>query len=312
MLLAFLMKLPAQLPTLDGITLQRLLRRQTLEPAIKILKFLLGILAFLLLVGIIVEAITMYLSTTENAAVLSQSVESARARVQALREAPVKKVDLSVITKKNILGPLTVPTPSSRADTVAKSAPKTPMNLIGTYVTKGEAPYAIIEEDKKKLQDVFGVGDMVFNEAKVLSITADRVELERAGQREVLTLDDTQGKGVDFKGGIVAMDNDRFMVEEAEVDRALENLPMLLTQARAVPYFRDGQAAGLRLFAVKTGSLYEKLGLKNGDILKSINDNSLSDLSQAMQLFERLKTERSIKITLERNSEDKEFNYEIK
>jgi general secretion pathway protein C len=162
------------------------------------------------------------------------------------------------------------------------------------------------------VQDVFGVGDMVFNEAKVLSISSDQVELERGGQREVLTLDDTQGKGVDFKGGIVAMENDRFIVEEAEVDRALENLPMLLTQARAVPYFRDGRAAGLRLFAVKTGSLYEKLGLKNGDILKSINDNSLSDLSQAMQLFERLKTERSIKITLERNSEDKEFNYEIK
>ena len=79
-----------------------------------------------------------------------------------------------------------------------------------------------------------------------------------------------------------------------------------------MPYFRDGKPAGLRLFAVKTGSLYEKLGLKNGDILKSINENSLSDLSQAMQLFERLKSERSIKITLERNSEDKEFNYEVR
>ena len=87
---------------------------------------------------------------------------------------------------------------------------------------------------------------------------------------------------------------------------------MLLTQARAVPYFRDGRAAGLRLFAVKSGSLYEKLGLKNGDILKTINGSSLADLSQAMQLFEKLKSERSIGITLERNSEDKEFKYEIR
>ncbi|NDC38298.1 MAG: hypothetical protein EBZ48_09635 [Proteobacteria bacterium] len=306
------MKLLASLPPLDGITLQRLLRRQTLEPMVRISKMILGVLAFLLLVGIIAEAIGMYLSTTSATTVLSQSVDAAKGRVQALRDMPTKKVELAVITKKNILGPLTAPTPATRPDTSAKAAPKTPMNLIGTYVAQGEAPYAIIEDDKKKIQDVFGIGDMAFNEAKVLSITAEQVEIERGGQREVLTLDDTQGKGADFKGGIASLDNNRFIIEEAEVDRALENLPMLLTQARAVPYFRDGRAAGLRLFALKTGSLYEKLGLKNGDILKSINENSLSDLSQAMQLFERLKSERSIKITLERNSEDKEFNYEIR
>ena len=87
---------------------------------------------------------------------------------------------------------------------------------------------------------------------------------------------------------------------------------MLLTQARAVPYFKDGRSIGLRLFAIKTGSLYEKLGLKNGDILKSINGNSLGDLSQAMKLFEQLKQERSISVMLERDKQDKEFRYQIR
>ena len=40
---------------------------------------------------------------------------------------------------------------------------------------------------------------------------------------------------------------------------------MLLTQARAVPYFKQGKSVGLRLFAIKAGSLFEKIGLKNGD-----------------------------------------------
>jgi general secretion pathway protein C len=306
------MKIAAAIPNFDSFTLQRLLRKHNLELIIRATKLVLAGLAFVLLVALITEAITVYLNTVSVTSNLSQGVEAAKMRAQVSKEAPVKKADLTVITKKNILGPLTVPTPPGRPDASAKLAPKTPLNLIGTYVTSGESPYAIIEDDKKKIQDVFGLGELVFGEAKVVGIESDRVELDRSGQREILTLDDTMGKGTDFKGGIAALDNDRFVVEEAEIDRALENLPMLLTQARAVPYFRDGKATGLRLFAVKSGSLYEKLGLRNGDILKTINGNSLADLSQAMQLFERLKSERSISITLERNSEDKDFKYDIR
>jgi general secretion pathway protein C len=68
----------------------------------------------------------------------------------------------------------------------------------------------------------------------------------------------------------------------------------------------------LRLFAIKTGSLYEKVGLRNGDILKSINGNSLGDISQALKLFEKLKEERSITLLLERAKKEREFRYTIR
>ena len=44
-----------------------------------------------------------------------------------------------------------------------------------------------------------------------------------------------------------------------------------------------GQSIGMRLFAIRTGSLYEKLGLKNGDIILAVNENSLSDPAQAFE-----------------------------
>ena len=87
---------------------------------------------------------------------------------------------------------------------------------------------------------------------------------------------------------------------------------MLLTQARAVPYFKDGQSVGLRLFAIKTGSLFSEIGLKNGDILKDINGSSLADITQAIKLFEQLKQERSINLKLERGKQEVVYNYEIK
>ena len=101
------------------------------------------------------------------------------------------------------------------------------------------------------------------------------------------------------------------MVGEQELNKALENLPLLLTQARAVPYFKDGRPIGVRLYAIKPDSIFSKLGLQNGDILKSINGNNLDDFNQAVKLFEKLRDEKSIAVTLERNGTTREFKYQV-
>lgn len=222
---------------------------------------------------------------------------------------PVPAPDWSAISQRKPFGTL---------GAVAISAPVKPtpppsplmLSLIGTFITKGQEPYAIIEDKKKNTQDMFVLEQSVFDQATLKKIYQDRVEIERNGKLEVLKLDDLGGGGAG--AGIVSSGADDFVIEEAELDKGLENLPLLLTQARAVPYFKDGRAIGLRLFAIKTGSLYEKVGLKNGDILKNINGNSLGDISQALKLFEQLKQERSINLILERDKQDREFKYTIR
>ncbi len=193
----------------------------------------------------------------------------------------------------------------------APTPPPSPLmlSLIGTFLTQGQEPYAIIEDKKKNEQEMFLIGDSIFEQATLKKIYLDRVEVERNGKLEVLRLDEIAGNA---GAGIVNAGADDFVVEEAELDKGLENLPLLLTQARAVPYFKDGRSIGLRLFAIKTGSLYEKVGLKNGDILKTINGNNLGDISQALKLFEQLKQERSINLTLERDKQEREFKYTIR
>jgi general secretion pathway protein C len=191
--------------------------------------------------------------------------------------------------------------------------PQTPLSLtlIGTFITKGEEPYAIIEDKKKQSQDIFALNQLIFGQATLKQIHQDHVEIERDGKLEILKLDDL-GSPPPAGSGVASVGADEFIVEEAELDKGLENLPLLLTQARAVPYFKEGRSVGLRLFAIKNGSLYEKIGLKNGDILKAINGNNLGDISQALKLFEQLKQERSINLVLEREKQDREFKYTIR
>ncbi len=224
---------------------------------------------------------------------------------------PVKSErDVMNVTKREIFGPLgraVAPPP------VATAAPVTPLSLtlIGTFLTGGENPYAIIEDKKKQNQDVFIINQSIFGQATLKKIFQDKVEIDRDGRTEILKLDDLGGGGSESAGGI-SNSGDDFVVDEAELDKGLENLPLLLTQARAVPYFKEGRSIGLRLFAIKSGSLYEKIGLKNGDILKTINGNNLGDISQALKLFEQLKQERSISLVLEREKADREFKYQIR
>ena len=285
---------------------EHLARRDFLEATAKSVTLVLGLAC----VALIALTAKSSIETRLNAAALLNKLETISTNARPVEPPkPVEGTDFSVIASRSIFGPLTQITNTRPAAPVVVA--KDPLTLIGTFVTAGEPPYAIIEDDKKKLQDVFGVGEPLFGDGKVKKIMVDRVEIERGGQTETLVLD-IDSAGSDDGGSSSGANSDLVVVPETEYTQALDNLPLLLTQARAVPYFKDGKPQGLRLFAVKAGSFYERLGLKNGDVLKTINGNSLADLSQAMQLLEKLRTERSFSIAVERNSEPRDLRYEIR
>ncbi len=222
-----------------------------------------------------------------------------------------RRMDVDAMSAKNLFGDLT-PKTAVNKESAVKPAPQMQLALVGTFIADDvHESYAIIEDQKKKEQQDFSLNDTVFGEARLKAIFPDKVELNRNGTIEILKLDDTGdgSSGPATEGGLPV---DDFTVPENEVETALQNLPLLLTQARAVPYFKGGQSVGLRLFAIKTGSLYEKVGLKNGDILKAINGSSLSDITQAAKLFETLKQEKNISVNVERNREERVFRYQIR
>lgn len=299
---------------LDSLRLNRLLRKSSVDAAVLTLKVVVALLAIILLLLFIQEGISGFLNTRRAVSQLDEQMSSSTALAAGRQQVArgEAQVDYAAIVNSKIFGQLGVQS-GPTTPVAAKPVSTIALELIGTFLSDGQAPYAIIEDKKKKTQDVFVLKDMIFGEAKLVAILTDRVEIERNGKIEVLKLDDAPDtSGEAPRGGVSATGENQFAVDEAELDTALQNLPLLLTQARAVPYFREGRAIGLRMFAIRSGSLFEKVGLRNGDILKSINGNSLADLSQAMKLFERLKEERSLSVTLERNNEETEFKYQIK
>lgn len=291
----------------SAFNINNLLRAEVVATLVRALRVLLIIIVFVLCVQIVRTLLDSRISSA-----LTSSLANPSSTTTAPDEQPraVARKDYSEIVKRNLFGPLEVKAPQA----VATPRPATPLalELIGTFVSEGSAPTAIIENKKKNEQDVFNLQESIFGEAKLVAIYADRVEIERNGQIETLSLEEIPHAPSAAEGGVVSVGEDRFVVAGEELDKALSNMPLLLQQARAVPYFKDGKSVGLRLFALKPESLFTKIGLKNGDILKNINGSSLADLSQALKLFEDLKQERNFTLELERNQETREFKYDIR
>jgi general secretion pathway protein C len=180
--------------------------------------------------------------------------------------------------------------------------------LIGTFLSNSRDSYAILQNKTKGDQDVFLKGDAVFDGGDLVEITANSVTLNKDGRLEQLFLE--EGETSSSPVGAIDSTAETVVVSESEVQEALNNLPLLLTQARTVPYFSNGQRDGRRIFAIRSGSFFEKIGLVNGDIIKSINGTDLNDDGKALELFEEFKSARTLSLRLVRNRAEKAITYE--
>ncbi len=62
---------------------------------------------------------------------------------------------------------------------------------------------------------------------------------------------------------------------------------------------------------VKNGSVFEQLGLQKGDILTEANGIKISSYKDALKLYKKIDTIKVFKLTILRNNEEKELEYEI-
>jgi len=113
-------------------------------------------------------------------------------------------------------------------------------------------------------------------------------------------------KGVK-KTGAYAYEIDRKML-----DTQLADLSKLGSQARIVPNYRGGKYQGFKLVGVRPGSLYRSIGIRSGDVIKSINGKAIDSPNKAIELFEKLKNSTSIELDFERRGQPKTLNYSIK
>ena len=198
------------------------------------------------------------------------------------------------------------------------------VKLWGTALAHDPAlSYAIIEDQAARRQLLYRVGDTVLEVATLARVEWDRVILSRDGGEEVLEISSARASGKDAapaSAGAPAAGGERirktadnkFLIDRRELESTVANINEVFTQARAVPFFENGKTVGFRVFAIKPGSVFEKIGLQNGDVINRVNGVELTDPTKAISLFTELQNEGHIAVDLQRNKQAKNFSYEIR
>jgi general secretion pathway protein C len=199
--------------------------------------------------------------------------------------------------------------------------------------------YCIIEDLTTRKQELYRINDAVAGSASVKQIEWDRVILDRDGQDEILELANPEGGapggtsrfaaasrfsgpgaasttastgGASSDPHIQQVSDNQFVIDRSEVDSALDNMNQLFTQIRAVPHFEGGRSTGFRLFAIRQNSIFDKIGLKNGDIIQRINGADLSDPARALALFQELRNEQNLTVDIVRNKQNQTLSYQFR
>ena len=114
------------------------------------------------------------------------------------------------------------------------------------------------------------------------------------------------------ESGVNRISESQYTIDRKEVDDALSNMNEVMTQARIVPSFKNGKSNGFKLFSIKPGSIYSKIGLQNGDVIQKINGYEMNSPDKALEIYQKLKESDNVAIELQRRGQGMSFNYSIR
>ena len=108
--------------------------------------------------------------------------------------------------------------------------------------------------------------------------------------------DDNSSSKIDLK----KLGPGKFEVSRAQVQQTMENPAQFFSQMRALPHFVNGKTDGFSISQVQPGSVFQQIGLQDGDLLTSIQGQPVTNPMQAMGLIQAVKTASAIDLTVNR------------
>jgi type II secretion system protein C len=221
---------------------------------------------------------------------------------------------------------------------------KLDITLIGTSLLSVGKPFIIVETTDGD-QSLYRQGETIPNVGRVLSIGRDEAIVLHDGRRVALRIPDSVEGGnsrqpsmfgvhhhgfrraprqwphpgrfqrhgaVSSKAGVERVSSNRYTIGRDTVDRDLSNMSSLFAQIRAVPNLQKGSTSGFRLSQIQPGSIFQQIGLEDGDIVTGAQGQTVNDPMRAMALLNSLRSSPAISLSLIRNGSPMQLYYTIR
>jgi len=191
------------------------------------------------------------------------------------------------------------------------------LKLWGTVTGDKRKAYAVIEETKENRQDLYRLGDTVQG-ATVKLILREKVVLRVNGKDEVLEIEEMLGEEKFVKPSKSSKPSrpprsQNITLKRSQIDTAVKDINSLMNQVKISPNFdENGKPDGLVLKSIKPKSIFRKMGLRSGDVIKGVDGKDIESVDDALKLYESLNSSSSLQLQVKRRGELKNINYNIR
>jgi general secretion pathway protein C len=197
------------------------------------------------------------------------------------------------------------------------NAPPSSANLMlaGTIATQDPKHGVAIVSDGGAPSKVYSVGDNVSG-ASLHSVYLDHVILDRNGLLETLTLPRQMPPArapLQRRTGMVGSDP-RTAVAVENIRHLVQQDPTILDQVmRTVPSYDStvGKLRGFRAYPGRNRQIFNKLGLRPGDLVTAINGTTLDDPQRSQEVFNTIQSSDRVTVTIERAGQKQDITLNI-
>jgi general secretion pathway protein C len=288
---------------------------------------------------LLIAVLAYFLALSVNDIILGRVAGSARPLVPSLigaePSAPVvhPRSFYEAISKRDIFNLVPV------VEAPAEVATNLHIRLLGTSSLTLSQPFIIVEDDNNHEQSLYRLGDDIPDAGKLVSVYKNHAIIDHQGHRTKLEMPTDQNAapsemlrpfGLPIQpgrllrrnflrgrssgqNGVRQIDPNRYVVDRSTVNNNLSNMAALFTEIRAVPNLgADGASHGFKLSEIQPDSIFQQIGLRDGDILTGVGGQNVGDPAKAIQLLSSLRSQSSISLTVMRGGQPVQFQYNIR
>jgi general secretion pathway protein C len=116
----------------------------------------------------------------------------------------------------------------------------------------------------------------------------------------------------ELNAGITQVSDTQYSVARGLLDKVLSAQAELMRAARVIPYEENGRVVGVKVYGIRRAALLGKLGIQNGDVLRTINGFDLSSPDTALEAYTKLREMDHFSIAMVRRGQPRTMEYNVK
>lgn len=115
----------------------------------------------------------------------------------------------------------------------------------------------------------------------------------------------------DLDAGITRISDTEYRIERGLANRILEHRAEL-PPVRAMLHEEHGRIIGVKVYGIRRNGVLSRLGVQNGDVLRTINGFDLTSLDSALEAYGRLRDADHLTLAVDRRGQPTNVNFDIR